>query len=202
MKRRILNSVVLIAALLAVVSLAVCYFDNPRNNPYDLSNGNPVLMQLARILASDGAADDCFGASVSASSDGSVIVVGAYSDDPGGSAYVFTESGGTWIQTAKLTASDGAADDYFGISVSVSSDGSVIVVGSYPDDPGSAYVFVKPVGGWADKTEDAKLTASDGETGDYFGVGVSVSSDGSVIVVGDFSDDFWGSAYLFGYGYE
>ncbi len=55
-------------------------------------------------------------------------------------------------QTAKLTAADGAAYDYFGSSVAVSGD--TVVVGAYGDDDkgsnsGSAYVFVKPGGGWA-----------------------------------------------------
>ena len=63
----------------------------------------------------------------------------------------------------KLTASDGAKEDYFGISVSV--DGDTVVVGAPGDDrrrvldSGSAYVFVRSGTNWI---LQAKLTASDG----------------------------------------
>ena len=61
-----------------------------------------------------------------------------------GSAYVFRYDGSDWVEEAKLTASDGAAYDYFGDSVAVSGD--TAVVGAYGDDDngsdsGSAYVF-------------------------------------------------------------
>ena len=79
---------------------------------------------------------------------GDVAVVGAYGDDDNGSysgsAYIFRREGNTWTQEAKLTASDGAASDYFGRSVSISGD--FVVVGAYRDDDnggysGSAYIF-------------------------------------------------------------
>ena len=75
-------------------------------------------------------------------------------DDNGsdsGSAYVFDFVGTAWSQTAKLTASDGAASDEFGFSVSLSGDRAL--VGAAPgagrglgdddngSDSGSAYVF-------------------------------------------------------------
>ncbi len=61
-------------------------------------------------------------------------------------------------QTAKLTASDAAANDNFGYSVAISGD--TAVVGAYHDDDGgsesgSAYVFVKGAGAWADMNETA-----------------------------------------------
>ena len=84
-----------------------------------------------KLLASDGAAGDYFGFSVSVSGD--TVVVGASLDDtPGGvdagSAYVFVRSGTTWTEQQKLLASDGAAGDDFGYSVSVSGD--TVVVGA------------------------------------------------------------------------
>ena len=109
--------------------------------------------QCAKLLASDGAVGDYFGRSVAISGD--TVVVGAYSDgDKGnnsGSAYIFTrDAAGSltsgWTQHAKLLASDGAANDYFGYSVAI--DGDTVVVGAYQDDDngsssGSAYVFKK-----------------------------------------------------------
>src|SRR5208282_3944396 len=43
--------------------------------------------------------------------------------------------------------------------------------------PGAAYVFVKPPSGWTNTTETAKLTASGGKSGDYFGNSLSLSGD-------------------------
>ncbi|MCH8153131.1 MAG: FG-GAP repeat protein, partial [Planctomycetes bacterium] len=165
------------------------------------------MTQTAKLTASDGAAGDEFGISVSIS--GEVIVVGAYRDDDNGadsgSAYVFQKPVGGWVdmtQTATLTAFDGAAGDRFGGSVSIS--GEVLVVGARLDDDnggssGSAYVFVKPPGGWVGMTETAKLTAADGAVNDFFGGSVSIS--GEVAVVGALGDDdngsFSGSAYVF-----
>jgi len=156
----------------------------------------------ARLTASDGAALDYFGGCVAI--DGDTIVVGADGHDidakgSQGSAYVFVKPGSGWAtgtETARLTASDGATEDRFGISVAI--DGDTVVVGAYGDDgaKGSAYVFVEPGGGWTDTTaETAKLTASDRATYDRFGCSVAISGD--TVVVGAREDDDNGSAYLF-----
>ena len=100
-----------------------------------------------KLTASDGAANDFFGFSVSLSGD-RALVAAIRDDDLGtdsGSAYVFERQGdGTWLEVAKLTASDGAAVDYFGVSVSLSGDRAL--VGACCDDDlgdnsGSAYIF-------------------------------------------------------------
>ncbi len=99
------------------------------------------------------------------------------------------------------TASDGAANDYFGISVAISGD--YALVGAYGDDvgansnQGSAYVFVRSGSSW---TQQAKLTASDGVSGDRLGISVALSGDHAS--VGAYEDDIGanndqGSAYLF-----
>jgi len=91
-------------------------------------------VEEAKLLASDGAAGDYFGTSVSI--DGDAIVVKALYDTVNGrgsgSAYVFRYNGSDWVQEAKLLASDGAFDDYYGRSVSI--DGDAIVVGSKYDN--------------------------------------------------------------------
>ncbi|MHB8788683.1 MAG: thrombospondin type 3 repeat-containing protein [Desulfobulbaceae bacterium] len=165
------------------------------------------MTQTAKLTAGDGAAQDQFGRSIAISGD--TIVVGApYDDDNGlysGSAYVFAMPTSGWAnmtQTAKLTAGDGAADDYFGESVAISGD--TIVVGAYLDDDngtssGSAHVFAKPASGWADMTQTAKLAAGDGAAYDFFGESVAISGD--TIVVGAYADDDngsdSGSSYVF-----
>ncbi|KAL7501813.1 hypothetical protein ACHAXN_000133, partial [Cyclotella atomus] len=143
--------------------------------------------QVAKLTASDGAADDRFGASVSVS--GNTAVIGSYLDDDrglsSGSAYIFQYNSvaNSWTQVAKLTASDGAAGDRFGYSVSVSGD-TAVIGSSYDADKGaysgSAYIFQysSVANNW---TQVAKLTASDGAVGGFFCFSVSVSGDTAVI---------------------
>ena len=89
---------------------------------------DPTWTQQQELTASDGVADDLFGSAVSVSGD--TAVIGAASKNSGrGAAYVFVRSAGVWTQQQELTASDGAPNDSFGISVSVSGD--TAVVGAY-----------------------------------------------------------------------
>uniref|UniRef100_UPI004055E377 FG-GAP repeat protein n=1 Tax=Candidatus Electronema sp. TaxID=2698783 RepID=UPI004055E377 len=165
--------------------------------------------QQAKLTADDSVMGDVFGVSVSLSADGSAALIGAFLDDDkgadSGSSYVFTQGvDGSWNQQAKLTANDGAADDGFGSSVSLSADGRTALIGAYSDDDkgadsGSSYVFVKA----ADSTwsQQAKLTADDGAIDDMFGSFVSLSADGRTALIGAYSDDDKGadsgSSYVF-----
>ena len=166
--------------------------------------------ELAKLIASDAAPKDNFGYSVAISGD--TAVVGASHDThtgglEAGSAYVFERSNtggaGTWGEVVKLTASDAAAGDYFGISVAISGD--TIMVGAYRDYQagiysGSAYVFDRNRGGTNVWGEVQKLTASDAASQDYFGRSVAISGD--TAVVGASHDThaggaMAGSAYVF-----
>ena len=168
---------------------------------YVLVGSGSTWIEQAKLTASDGAGTDFFGESVSVSGD--TAVVGAYYDDDGagdsGSAYVFVRNGSSWSEEAKLTASDGAAYDLFGGSVSVSGD-TAVVGAPYDDDngggSGSAYVFVRSGGTW---TEQQKLTASVGSAVDYFGCSVSLSGDTAVVgaTYGDGNEVDSGLAYVF-----
>ncbi|WP_019987054.1 FG-GAP repeat protein [Rudanella lutea] len=173
------------------------------NNWMPLVTTNLYSLFYSRT-ASDGASGDYFGWSVAISGD--YAIAGAYGDDIGnntsqGSAYVFVRSGTVWTQQAKLTASDGAALDYFGCSVAIWGD--YAIVGAYGDDvgsnadQGSVYVFARSVGIWS---QQAKIVASDGGSSDYFGESVSLS--GQSALVGAYGDDVGtnadqGSAYVF-----
>ena len=178
-------------------------------------NGN----ETAKLLASDGASGDSFGRSVAV--DGDTVVVGAHQDDDkgddSGSTYVFTKPSGGWSAwndlpdndddaeedknrlSAKLLASDGGDGDNYGISVAMDQD--TVVVGSHGANgvTGKTYVFTKPVGGWVNGNEIARLTASDGGGGDQFGLSVAIDAD--TVVVGAIGDEDKGSksgsAYVF-----
>jgi len=133
----------------------------------------------AKLTASDAQPGDCFGYPVAVSDD--VLLVGApYDDDNGnlsGSAYVFRFNGASWVEEAKLIASDGEAGDLFALWAAI--DGDVIVVGAPNEDEGgenagAAYVFRYDGAGW---TQEAKLIASDVAAGDQFGGVVAVENE-------------------------
>ncbi len=150
------------------------------------------FVQQAELTASDGAAGDQFGFSIALSGDGNTAVVGAFGHTVNGNvyqgaAYVFTNSGGNWSQQAELSASDGAAGDWFGDSVALSGDGNTAVLGASGHAvngnqiQGAAYVFTNSAGSWSQQQE---LTASDGAGGDLFGNSVTLSSDGNTALAG------------------
>ncbi len=163
-------------------------------------DGNSWLEE-SQLVASDGTLSDRFGTSVAVSED--VIVVGATGiDDAGfdtGGIYVYRRSGAMWFEEVRLTASDAGAGDFFGGSVDI--DGETILAGAIYDDDlggssGAAYVFERSSGEW---TQQAKLTAGDGEQNDLFGDSVGVS--GGIVVIAargdDDGGDSAGAAYLF-----
>ncbi len=154
-----------------------------------------VWAPQAQLSTSDGSVSDGFGIAVDLSNDGNSLVVGAYLDDATntdqGSVTVFSRSGSSWTQTAKLTASDNAASDRLGYSVAMSGDGNTIIGGAYLNDigtaadRGSAYVFTKSGSTWA----QTQLLASDGGPGDRFGTAVDLSDNGNTALVGSYRDD-------------
>ncbi len=174
--------------------------DSRRGSAYVFTRSGTTWSLQQKLTANDGAASDRFSSAVALGGD--TLVVGASQDDSGanvdqGAAYVFTRSGTVWTQQPKLTASDGAANDFFGSAVALS-DGTVLV-GADGDESlrGSAYVFTRSGTVW---TQQQILTANDGATGDRFGNAVAVSGD--TALVGAFQDDIGtnvdqGSAYVF-----
>ncbi len=153
-------------------------------------------VEEGRLTAADGEFVDVFGWSVSISGD-RALVGAPWDDSFQGSAYIFEFANGAWTQQVKLTASDGAIDDQFGISVSL--DGDRALVGAFGDEDfaGAAYVFEFSNGSW---TEQARLVPGDIETGDD--VGVSVSLDGDRALIGADGEDDNGSAAGAAYIFE
>lgn len=167
------------------------------------------------VLAPDGALNDEFGVSVALTATCALgdpadpatwprLVVGAWTADlPGkvdaGAAYVYRRdpTSGIWTFEAKLVASDAAAASEYGRSVAI--DGDLVVVGAWKHQlsRGAVYVHRLVDGSW---TQEAKLLASDGTTGDGLGAGVAI--DAGRVVAGAWGDDIGtqsnqGSAYVF-----
>ena len=155
-----------------------------------------VLTQQQKLLDTGGDAGDRFGEDSAIS--GNTAVVGApYDGSYTGAAIIFEKNAqGQWEQVAKLTASDGAANDYFGSQVAISGD--VVVVGHNGTDIEKAFVFVKPVGGWSNMTETAVLRSSDYSPTQtqYFGAAVAMEND-TIVVGAPGRTSFQGAVYLF-----
>ncbi len=167
---------------------------------YVFTRTGTTWIEQQKLVASDGAEDDNFGIYVSL--DGDTALIGAFQDDDNGvnsgSAYVFTRTGTTWTQQQKLTAPDGTANDWFGLSISL--DGDTALIGAQGDptagDTGSAYVFTRTGTTW---TLQQQLFASDAAAGDCFGFMVSLEGD-TALIGADYDDDNGnnsGSAYVF-----
>ena len=176
------------------------------NDDYGHSTGSAYIIvrdgddwsEQEKLLAPDGATEDRFGYSVSVTQD--YAVIGAMHDDDdgyrSGSAYIFVRDGETWSEQAKLNASDGDIEDYFGAEVSIEGDYALIGAPSDDDDglsSGSAYIFYRNGNIW---TEHAKLTSSEGDASDYFGCSVSIEGDYAVIGA-EGNNNFSGAAYIF-----
>lgn len=179
---------------------------------YVFTRSSNQWTQQQKLTAGDGDEQDWFGGSVSLSGDGTTALIGAYQDEDAngeeaGSAYLFTQSDGQWIQQEKLTASDGDSGDLFGISVSLSTDGATALIGAVGDNEpngesaGSAYVFRQNSGGW---TQQEKIAPDDGDSWDRFAGpdSVSLSGDGGTALIGAHTDEDpngqdAGSTYIF-----
>jgi hypothetical protein len=108
-----------------------------------------------------------------------------------------------WSQQAELTDVN---REYFGVSVALSADGSIALVGA-PDATvggnvyqGTVYVFVRIGSTW---TQQASLTAADSAANDDFGWSVALSADGTTALIGANyktvgANSHQGVAYVFG----
>lgn len=152
---------------------------------------------IVKVLPNDGAADDNFGEAVDL--DQGIVAVGAHGDDDrgflSGSAYLFNAA--TGAQLAKLLASDGSSNDFFGAAIAI--DDGVVAVGAWADSiffdhSGSVYLFDAATG-----LQTAKLVPSDGDDRDHFGISLDIDA-GLVAIGADGDDDSGfnaGSTYLY-----
>jgi Flp pilus assembly pilin Flp len=170
------------------------------------NNGNLLLSGSVRVYKNisgtwtqigadiDGEANmDFSGHSVSLSSDGSIVAIGAVLNDgsgtDAGSVRVYKNILGTWTQIGADIDGE-AAGDHSGGSVSLSSDGSIVAIGADQNDgsgtnAGSVRVYKNISGTWTKIGADIDTEAS----GDSNGSSVSLSSDGSIVAIGAGAND-------------
>lgn len=145
-----------------------------------VKNADGIWAQQAKLASGDLQDLDAFGSWVAIVGD--TALVGASGDDVNkGSAYVFTRTGSTWAERAKLQPSNLAAGARFGSSGSQS--GSTVLIGAPSDTvdsvpTGAVHVFVGGGGTW---TPEARLAANDGQRLDSFGDAVTVAGDTALI---------------------
>jgi hypothetical protein len=159
-----------------------------------------VWTQTQKLTANDGQPGDAFGISVALA--GPTAIIGAPNTHTfRGSAYIFELSGGSWIQTQKLNASDGAGFNQFGWSVAQNGKRALIgaigaTVGT-TSSQGAAYAFTNDGGTWK---ETQKFSSADGVSGDGFGWSVALDGQNAIVGPGFVTvngNDFQGAAYVF-----
>ena len=210
---------------------------------YVFVRNSTVWTQEAYIKASNTNMNDFFGVDIGLSFDGNTLAVGALgeassvtgingdqsinTEPSAGAVYIFIRSGVSWSQEAYIKASNTSGGDSFGRNISLSGDSSTLAVGAYLEDgnatvingdqsdntarnSGAVYIFKRSGSAWS---QQAYIKASNAESGDVFGTGISLSNNGDVLVVGapgESSDSigvngdqnnnmaaFSGAAYLF-----
>jgi trimeric autotransporter adhesin len=171
---------------------------------FDKGSGWANATETTQLTASDGVNGDILGLYVDLTSDGNLVVAGA----DHASVYAFTNSGGTWSQTAKLTASDSQGFPFFRFrGVAVSHDGYTIAAGAFTEPlsgVGKGYIYAKPADGWANASETQAVTPNDaaGDTIDNFGYSVDLNDNGTIAAIGSpahkvGSNNFQGAMYIF-----
>jgi Flp pilus assembly pilin Flp len=139
------------------------------------------------------AASDYSGFSVSLSSDGSIVAIGAYGNNGNGTSSghvrIYQNVSGTWTQVGSDIDGE-AANDYSGRSVSLDSSGTTVAIGAYANDgngtnSGHVRVYQNVSGTWTQVGSDIDGEAS----GDYSGWSVSLSSDGNTLAIGAYGNN-------------
>ncbi len=186
---------------------------------YVYTRSGATWSQQAYIKASNTGSGDGFGDAISLTEDGNIMAISALSEgsnaigingnqnnniaSASGAVYVFIRTGAVWIQEAYIKASNSEASDQFGQDLSLSSNGSRLVVGARTEDSnaigingnqidnsagsaGAAYSFARGSGTWI---QDAYIKASNTQANDQFGFALALSGNGTTLVVGAVGED-------------
>lgn len=182
------------------------------------------VVQQAYVKTSDSAYQEWqYGGSVALSQDGNTMAVGAFMNNSGqttitngpgpysnsisglrsGAAYILTRSGGAWSEQAYLKPPNASVgQQYYGSSISLSSDGNTVAIGAPFDrsgqttitngstagmdtantNPGAIFIVTRSGATW---TERAYLKApSNPNLTAFYGVSVALSGDGNTVAIG------------------
>lgn len=170
----------------------------------------PLAADMVRAIgyfkASAPAVEGRFGNRVALSASGTTLAVGAYGEGSNtGAVYVFTKTGSTWSQQARIAAPNGEANDYFGNAIALSADGNTLAIGAdgesgdqtgifaamppsnnLASSAGAVYVYTRTGTSWA---QQAFIKAHNADAGDLFGSFVALSNDGHTLAVAAYNED-------------
>ncbi|OOE69728.1 hypothetical protein BZG20_02030 [Salinivibrio sp. IB868] len=181
-------------------------------------NQSELKDAIGYIKASNTDASDEFGYFAELSKDGETLAIGAINESSNatgingnqtnnatqssGAVYIFRYVNHAWQQEAYIKASNTDTDDIFGHSLSLSEDGSTLVVGAPGEDSaatgvngtqndesstnsGAAYVFTRDNNTWS---QQAYLKASNTHSNDEFGWSLALSADGNRLAVSAYKE--------------
>jgi len=194
---------------------------NPRGAPLRVAGSPWNPKSIAYLKASNAKKDDQFGLTVALSGDGNTMAVGSAADDSAakgvngnqgdhsavntGAVYVFTRTGGAWVQQAYVKASNAKGGDQFGSSLAISNDGNTVAVGA-TGEPSSAtgingdqtdksmpgagalYVFTRTGSAWSQQAYVKASNTGEKSDGDQFGYSLALSGDGNTLATGAISE--------------
>ena len=156
-------------------------------------NNSGTWTQIGDEIVGD-MAQGLFGSSVSLSSDGSIMATGAWesglSGEESGKVQIFKNNSGTWTQIGNINGEE--ANEWFGESVSLNSEGNIVAVGAQAANSecstcmgsGQVRIYKNTDDTWTQIDTDITGEAA----GDSFGV-VSINSDGSTVAIGAYHSD-------------
>lgn len=145
------------------------------------------LVEIGKFVGTGNTGPAAQGTSCALSHDGTTMAVGGPSDNPdpntgspGGAVWIFILSNGSWVQQAKLVASDSIGYAGQGSSCSMSDDGNTLVFGGPNDNSGQGalWVFTRSGTVWSEQTK----IVVDGST--FLGNSCSMSDDGLTFCCG------------------
>ena len=158
-----------------------------------------ATQQGEKLYPSDAIRNARFGYSQALSADGSTLIVGAPWDNGlKGACWIFTRSGSTWSQQAKLVQAHSSNQHQQGFAVSISDDGNTVACGAPETDSWKGYVYVYTRSGTTWTKQGNALTPTDGEGKPAFGNALSFSADGNTLAIaGNQDNSNTGAVWIF-----
>ena len=153
--------------------------------------GGVWTQQGSKLVGTGGVLNNNQGWSVAISSDGNTVIAGAPGDNSAiGAFWIFTRSGGVWLQQgSKLTCTGVIGNAQVGYSVAISSDGNTVAVGGYKDNTnaGAIWIFTRTSGVWTQQGSKLVGTGTVGSAGQ--GWSDALTSDGNTVIEGGYTDN-------------
>lgn len=165
---------------------------NYAGKAYVFVRSGTTWTQEAMLKANTPVASEYFGFSVDITAAGDRVAITAYGANgattSSGVVYIFTRSGTSWTQEARFSSSTSLANDQFGYSCAIDSNGDRLAIGapyanpSGFNDAGIVYIFKRNVATW---TQEAAIVPSESNTNIQFGKStIGITNDGSRLVAG------------------